>query len=153
MLKLIAEFDDREAWVDGGGVKSCAHWLCRKCGIAMGAAREKSRVAHCLQDLPLIDASFATGEISYFRVRAMTGAPAARLATPETEEVLLNIARHGTASHVEQLVSKYKCVKRNMEDEAEQEREESRKLLYHQDSDGMWVINARRSPEAGSLLH
>ena len=114
----------------------------------MGAAREKSRVAHCLQDLALIDASFATGEISYSKVHAMT-----RVATPETEEVLLNIARHGTASHVEQLVSKYKCVKRNMEDEAEQEREESRKLLYHQDSDGMWVINARRSPEAGSLLH
>jgi hypothetical protein len=38
----------------------------------MGAAREKVRVAHCLQDLPLIDASFATGEISYSKVRAMT---------------------------------------------------------------------------------
>ncbi len=100
-----------------------------------------------LQDMPLIDASFATGEISYSKARAMT-----RVATPETEEALLNIARHGTASHVEQLVSKYKCVKRNMEDEAEQEREESRQLTYYQDNNGMWVINARLSPEAGSLL-
>ena len=88
MIKLIAQFDERKAWGDGGGVKSCAHWLNWKCGIDMGAAREKVRVAHCLQDLPLIDASFATGEISYSRVRAMTGAPAARLATPETEEAL-----------------------------------------------------------------
>ncbi len=56
MIKLIAEFDERRAWGDGGGVKSCAHWLNWKCGIAMGAAREKVRVAHCLQDLPLIDA-------------------------------------------------------------------------------------------------
>jgi hypothetical protein len=39
-----------------------------------------------------------------------------------------------------------------MEDEAEQEREEARKLSYYQDNDGMWVINARLSPEAGSLL-
>jgi hypothetical protein len=95
----------------------------------------------------LIDASFATGEISYSKVRAMT-----RVATPETEEALLEIARHGTASHMEQLVSKYKRVKRNMQDEAEQEREASRKLSYYQDNDGMWVINARLSPEAGSLL-
>jgi hypothetical protein len=147
MIKVIAEFDDREAWGDGGGVKSCAHWLNWKCGIAMGAAREKVRVAHCLKYLPLIDASFATGEISYSKVRAMT-----RVATPETEEALLLFARHGTASHVEQLVSKYKRVKRHMEDEAEQDREEARKLTYYQDNDGMWVINARLSPEAGSLL-
>jgi len=146
-LKLIAEFDDLEAWSDGGLTKSCAHWLNWKCGIDMGAAREKVRVAHCLEDLPLIDASFATGEISYSKVRAMT-----RVATPETEDALLNIARHGTASHMEQLVSKYKRVKRNMEDEVEQEREEARKLSYYQDNDGMWVINARLSPEAGSLL-
>jgi hypothetical protein len=147
MIKLIAEFDEREAWGDGGGVKSCAHWLNWKCGIAMGAAREKVRVAHCLENLPLIDASFAIGEISYSKVRAMT-----RVATPETEDALLVFARHGTASHVEQLVSKYKRVKRNMEDESEQEREKSRTLTYYHDNDGMWVINARLSPEAGSLL-
>jgi len=147
MIKLIAEFDERKAWGDGGGVKSCAHWLNWKCGIDMGAAREKVRVAHCLENLPLIDASFATGEISYSKVRAMT-----RVATPETEGALLIFARHGTASHVEQLVSKYKRVKRTMEDEAEQDREEARKLSYYQDNDGMWVINARLSPEAGSLL-
>jgi hypothetical protein len=36
MIKVIAEFDEREAWGDGGGVKSCAHWLNWKCGIARG---------------------------------------------------------------------------------------------------------------------
>jgi len=75
-----------------------------------------------------------------------------RVATPETEDGLLIFARHGTASHVEQLLSKYKRVKRTMADEAEQDREEARKLSYYQDNDGMWVINARLSPEAGSLL-
>jgi hypothetical protein len=43
-LKLIAEFDRRNAWV-GEGVRSCAHWLNWKCGIAMSAAREKVRTA------------------------------------------------------------------------------------------------------------
>jgi hypothetical protein len=37
----------------------------------------------------LIDASFATGELSYSKVRAMT-----RVATPETEEAPLIFARH-----------------------------------------------------------
>jgi len=62
-----------------------------------------------------------------------------RLATPESEEALLD-----AASHREQLVSKYKRVKRvkrNMLDEAEHEREESRKLSYYQDNDGMWADN------------
>jgi hypothetical protein len=44
---LIAEFDRREGWSDGG-TQSCAHWLNWKCGIDMGAAREKVRTARCL---------------------------------------------------------------------------------------------------------
>jgi hypothetical protein len=33
---------------------------------------------------------------------------AARVATPANEDFLLTIARHGTASHVEQVVNKYR---------------------------------------------
>jgi hypothetical protein len=93
LLKLIAEFDRRKAWSGGGTVRSCAHWLNWKCGIALGAAREKVRVARCLETLPLIDASFAAGEISYSKVRAMT-----RVATARNEDFLLRIAQHGTAN-------------------------------------------------------
>ena len=105
LLKLIAEFDNNKGWSGGGTVRSCAHWLNWKCGIAMGAAREKVRVAHCLDNLPLIDSAFANGEISYSKVRAMT-----RAATPENEDFLLTIAHYGTASHLEQVVKKYRKV-------------------------------------------
>ncbi len=64
LITLIAEFDERKAWNVDGTVRSCAHWLNWQCGIALGAAREKVRVALCLQKLPLIDGSFASGEIS-----------------------------------------------------------------------------------------
>ena len=47
-LKLIAEFDRRKGWVDNE-TQSCAHWLNWKCGIDMGAAREKVRVARALK--------------------------------------------------------------------------------------------------------
>jgi hypothetical protein len=147
LLKLIAEFERRKAWSGGGTVRSCAHWLNWKCGIALGAAREKVRVALCLETLPLIDASFATGAISYSKVRAMT-----RVATPENEDFLLRIAQHGTASHVEKVVGKYKRVQISDEDAEEREQDNDRKLVYYRDEDGMWVVHARLPPEAGALL-
>ena len=147
LLQLIAEFDRRKAWSGGGTVRSCAHWLNWKCGIALGAAREKVRVAHCLDELPLIDGSFAKGEISYSKVRAMT-----RVATPANEDFLLRIAQHGTASHVEKVVAKYKSVQNRDEDAAERKQDNDRKLVYYQDQDGMWVIHAKLPPEAGALV-
>ena len=45
-LKLLAALVEREAWGDGGGIKSPAHWLNYYCGIDLGAAREKVRVAN-----------------------------------------------------------------------------------------------------------
>ncbi len=101
-LVLIAEFDRRRGW-SGAGIASCAHWLNFKCGLNLGAAREKVRVAHALQDLPRIAASMARGELSYSKVRAIT-----RVACPATEENLLNIALHGTAYHVETIVRLYR---------------------------------------------
>ena len=86
-------------------LRSCAHWLNWKCGIDMGAAREKVRVARALGELPLIGAAFACGKVSYSKVRAMT-----RVASVDNEEYLLMIARHGTASHVEGLVRSYRRV-------------------------------------------
>lgn len=94
-LDLIAEFDRRKGWAEWS-VKSCAHWLNWKCGIGLGAAREKVRVAHALGKLPRIAAAMAEGRISYFKAREMT-----RVATEANESYLLNIALCGTASQVE----------------------------------------------------
>ena len=85
-LKLIAEFDRRQAW-SGYGLRSCAHWLNWKCGISMNPAREKVRTARALEGLPGINAAFQKGELSFSKVRAMT-----RIATEENESYLLNIA-------------------------------------------------------------
>lgn len=103
-LVLIAEFDRRHGWSDGY-TRSCAHWLNWKCGIDLGAAREKVRVARALESLPSISAAMATGQLSYSKVRALT-----RVATPATESVLLNVALHGTAHHVEKLVRQFRRV-------------------------------------------
>jgi Domain of unknown function (DUF222) len=64
-LKLIAEFDRCEGWSGDGATHSCAHWLNWKCGIAMGAAREKVRTARALEHLPRISAAMERGGLSY----------------------------------------------------------------------------------------
>ena len=142
LLTLIRDYDLCAGW-NGGGTKSCAHWLNWKCGIALGAAREKVRVAHALAKLPQIDAAFREGRLSYSKVRAMT-----RVATPENEDYLLMIARHGTASHVELLVRSYRRVTRR---EA-REQLAQRKLTYHVDDDGCFRVSARLTPEQGERL-
>ncbi|MEM6584045.1 MAG: DUF222 domain-containing protein, partial [Pseudomonadota bacterium] len=147
LLTMIAEFDTRKGWSGGGTVRSCAHWLNWKCGIALGAGREKVRVAHCLKTLPLIDTAFAKGEISYSKVRAMT-----RVATPQNEDFLLRIAQHGTASHVEKAVAKYRSVQSKDAEREERECDEARELVYYQNEDGMWVIHAKLPAEAGELV-
>ncbi|MDN5750177.1 MAG: 13E12 repeat family protein, partial [Pseudonocardia sp.] len=97
-LQLLAEFDTRDGWA-GPGLRSCAHWLGWRVGMDSRTARDHLRVAHALARLPATTAAFATGRISYSKARALT-----RIATAGTEEVLLNVALHGTAAQLDELV-------------------------------------------------
>jgi hypothetical protein len=105
-LKLIAEWDQRKGWGGEGATQSCAHWLNWKCGIDIGAAREKIRTANALLDLPQISAAMERGELSYAKVRALT-----RVACPSIEQTLLEYALHGTAAHVERIVRDFRRCK------------------------------------------
>jgi len=136
LLQLVAELDDEEPW-GAWGLTSCAHWLNWRCGVGMNAAREKVRVAHALKQLPLISASFATGELSFSKVRAVT-----RVADPENEKDLLELARYATAAQVEKLVRAYRGVTRYEERDRATRQHASRELNYYHDDDGSLVIRA-----------
>ena len=145
-LALIAEFDRRQGWSDGA-TQSCAHWLNWKCGIDLGAAREKVRVAHSLEKLPRISAAIARGELSYSKARALT-----RVACAQTEEYFLNIALHGTAAHVEKLVRQYRRAKESEELSREAQQQATRKVVYFYDNDGSLVLKGRLPAEIGALV-
>lgn len=145
-LSLLAEFDSQHGW-SGVGIKSCAHWLNWKCGIGLGAAREKVRVATALMALPNISEAFRNGRLSYSKVRAMT-----RVATPENEEALLSVANQGTASHVERLVRSYRKVNRLEALAIDNERHGQRSLSWTRDESGCYIIKARLSPEQGARI-
>ena len=76
-LTLLAEFDRRKGW-NCRATRDCAHWLNWKCGIDLGAARERVRTAKTLEKLPMVSAAMRRGEVSCSKVRAVT-----RVATPE----------------------------------------------------------------------
>jgi hypothetical protein len=145
LLVMIREFDERGGW--GEGFRSCAHWLNWRAGFRLGAAREKVRVARALGGLPLISASMRKGEISFSKVRALT-----RVATAATEAEMLDLARAGTAMHVERLVRAWRRVDRLAEMEHEERRQLGRSLSVHTDEDGMVVVRGRLTPEAGAAL-
>ena len=144
LLVLIRQFDERDGWE---GFASCAHWLSWRIGLAPGAAREHVRVARALADLPRLSAAMQRGAVSYSKVRAVT-----RVATPETEQALLDVALAGTAAHVEQVVRTWRRVDRAAEAAEDQHRHESRALHTWVDDDGMVVVRGRLTPEVGAVL-
>ncbi len=145
-LVLIAEFDRRNGWSDGS-TQSCAHWLSWKCGLDLGAAREKVRVGKAIESLPKISAAMASGRLSYSKARALT-----RVATPATEDVLLNVALHGTTHHVETLVRQFRRVQEVEELSREARQHAQRRLTFFHDSDGSLVIKLQLTAENGALF-
>ncbi|HEY4185498.1 MAG TPA: DUF222 domain-containing protein [Polyangia bacterium] len=97
LLTCIRRFDVAEGW-HRQGAQSCAHWLTWRIGLDPGAAREKVRVARALGVLPAIDRAFGEGRLSFAQVRAVT-----RIATPENEERVLEIALAATGAQLERI--------------------------------------------------
>jgi hypothetical protein len=95
---LVGELDAREAWA-GVGVLSAAHWLSWQCALSPNAARERVRVARALRELPATAEAFRAGLMSYSQVRAVT-----RVATPDNDAALVDVARACTAAQLETIV-------------------------------------------------
>jgi hypothetical protein len=123
-----------------------------------------------LRNLPLITAAYATGQLSYSKVRAITRITGCDTATltriaaeiaagtsglrhttvtdPETaERVLLNVALSGTASHLESVVRAVRRCHTPPADLAAR-----RSLSWQWDEDGCLVLRARLTPDAGAEL-
>jgi hypothetical protein len=105
LLECIRQFDAECGW-EPQGAMSCAHWLSWRIGLDPATAREKVRVARALGNLPIIDAALKSGKLSYAKVRALT-----RVATPETEDKLLDAVMYSTGAQLERLCRDYRIAK------------------------------------------
>jgi hypothetical protein len=147
LLVLIADFDERRSW-ELDGHRGCAHWLAFRTGIDLGAAREKVRTARALVGLPDTSASMARGELSFSQVRALS-----RVARPDNERELLELARGCTTAQLERMVRGWKRTNSRKDEVAlERERQESRTFSVFPDLDGMYVVRGKLPPEVGLLL-
>jgi hypothetical protein len=106
-LMPLAAYDRREGWREWG-CRSCAYWLSWRCGVDLRTAQEKLRVAHALEIFPKIRAAFAGGRVSYSKARALT-----RMAGPDTEADLVEMAMHATAAHMVSIARGYRRVERS----------------------------------------
>ena len=142
-VKLIAEMERTRGWREGGYC-NLGNWLDHRCGLGPCAARERIRIGRALERLPHIDAAFRDGAISYSKVRAIT-----RVATPETDAMLLAIAEGSSAAQLESLVRTYERV--GGSDGKRASSEERRGLSWHYE-DGMLILTAAVPAERGALV-
>ena len=141
-LVLLGDFDARRGWASWD-MNSCAAWLSWKCQMSSGAAREHVRVARALRDLPVLRAEFAAARLSYAKVRALT-----RIATPDTEAGLAEIAGPMTGNQLERFARAHRQVT-SAGDAAARIR---RRLAWRFEDDGSLAGTFRLPPLAGAVL-
>jgi hypothetical protein len=141
-LVLLADFDARRGWASWD-MNSCAEWLSWKCQMSSGTAREHVRVARALRDLPVIRGEFGAGRLSYAKVRALT-----RIATPDTEADLAELAGPMTGNQLERFARAHRQVS-TADDAAARVR---RRLAWRFEEDGSLAGTFRLPPLQGAVL-
>src|SRR5439155_528833 len=77
---------------------SCVDWLVWRCGMSRNTAHEKRRVARELERRPTVRQRFASGALSYSKVRAITRVVGA---DEDADRWLLELADSGTTADLE----------------------------------------------------
>jgi hypothetical protein len=82
------------------GMASFGEYAERTLGLTPRQTEERTRVAEALEKLPALDAALEAAELHFTAVREIT-----RVATPETEEHWVRVARDLTVGQIETLVA------------------------------------------------
>jgi 5-methylcytosine-specific restriction endonuclease McrA len=144
-LLLVADFDARKGWASWE-MPSCAAWLSWKCQLAPGTAREQVRVARALRDLPVTCGEFAAGRLSYAKVRALT-----RIAAPQTERDLVDMATPMTAGQLERFARAHRQVSAGEQD-GRRPAVRERTVRWRHDETGISVTIALPPAEGAVVL-
>jgi hypothetical protein len=143
VLGLIGEVEARG---NLGWETSPAEWLAWAAGLRPHAARAHVGLARRLRDCPKIAAALESGEISVDKADAIS-----RIASAETEDMLVDWARHGLASQLHRVVSGYRRARR-ADGDAPDKDHLLRYLSYYFDDDGSFLLKGRLSAEDGTVV-
>lgn len=111
LIEAVAALDDSGEWAADGAI-TCAHWIADHLDVESCTAREWLRIGRCLRALPLTAAAFADRRLSYSKIRALT-----RVATPENEAALIDIANAVPAARCCAALAAYKASRHTITDE------------------------------------
>jgi hypothetical protein len=146
VAKASAEFDAIGGW-GAGGIRSFSHWLTVKAGFDMHTSAELLRVGQAMAMLPKIAAAFEAGQLSFDKARQIT-----TVATPATEEFLLEIARGASGG---QLARICRSLRRIAEADAPEQADDhlSRRGIWtHWNEYGMLELKATLTPEDAAVV-
>ncbi|MFM8311562.1 MAG: HNH endonuclease signature motif containing protein [Ilumatobacteraceae bacterium] len=144
-LRDLAEFDRRRGWLQWEQA-SCAAWLSWQVGLDARSAREKVRVARALAEMPHVAAAMERGHLCYSKVRAIT-----RVATPATEESLVDMALVSTTAQLERIVAGTRRALAAVNGDAAQ-RWAGRRLDHRIDDDGMVMVSIRLTADDAAVF-
>lgn len=98
LLDELASFDEERVWRTDGATDPVS-WLTFELGLLPRTARDWLDVARALPELPELRRRLDTGELSFDQVR-----PLIRIATPENEVELAELAENMTAAEIARMV-------------------------------------------------
>jgi hypothetical protein len=147
LLEVLAGLDDQGSSWEGWGAQDMAHWISLRYGVSYSKAERWLGAAHALRGLPLIREAFQRGELSLDKVVELT-----RLATPETEEVLVAWAGGVSAGRIRHQAELLRKAERDEAAQVDRDRtvswyyyDEGRRLSLSADlpaADGTVVVRA-----------
>ena len=145
LIGIVGAIDRSNLWI-ADGATSAAAWIAAALDIETCTAREWVRIGRSLALLPLIDAAFRDGRLSYSKVRAVT-----RVAIPGCETELLELAESVPASHLNREIAAWRAQHEDPGD-TEHRHQRDRCLSTWVDHDGMLCGHFRLPPLPGGSL-
>ena len=116
VCQWLLEVDRRQQFLADGS-PDLIQWLSARYGLAHGTARRLVDTARRLQDLPVLSAAFAEGDLSFDQVEAVS-----KVATPETELRLVEVVPCLTVAGLERAARRADPPHRSDEMTAHEER-------------------------------
>lgn len=145
IVVLSAAFAESAEWIMAGS-PTAAHWLAAVADVEVCTAREWIRVGKSLREVPVIADAFASGRLSYSKVRALT-----RLATADNEAELVGLASRVPAGELSRALAAW--LNRNSSpEELAAHHERMRSVSWRNEPDGMVTFTLRLPPFVAGLL-
>ena len=143
LLAFVAAYDRKEAW-RADGASSMAAWLCYRLNLDHASAAEMVEVAHALDELPAIAATYGDGRLSWDQLRHLV-----RLAAPENDADYAERAPEWPAKSIQRAARRLQATRRRQADD-----EHDRRFLWlrHEGPTGALRIRGRLPAAEGAVV-